>query len=171
MIDLTQKKDWPEHKTMCKMFKTSMEHVAGWNLHDFPFSFYPAKGYLCSYNVVNFLIAKSIHNIGLFKRLCGCYNEVGFGEFGAKMIADFQQSKPTPEDMFAKTGLSPDFFPLSKPFPEGTDISKIDCWKTYMEAREYSMDDAAPLILEVPLTIFHIVNKFFDKSKKEKGMI
>lgn len=34
------KDDWKKHKTVCKEFKTSIDHIKDWNLHQFPFNFY-----------------------------------------------------------------------------------------------------------------------------------
>lgn len=130
-------------------------------MHNFPFDYYTQKDMLCNYNLVNVLEKNSLHNVGLFRRLCGCFRSKGWGQLGAEYIEAFQSSPPTPQQMFDVTGLPAEMFPLSKPFDEGYDVSQIDSWEKYMTVRGYSMNNLAPLVLEVPLTIWHIINKFY----------
>ncbi|KAJ3371790.1 hypothetical protein HDU91_004935 [Kappamyces sp. JEL0680] len=158
------KKDWPNHKQVCSEFKASMDHVADWNLHDFPFTFYNKSKILHNYNAVPFLTTHSLHNVGLFQRLCGCFQQVPWGGLNANLLAQFQANRPTPEQMFAALGLPQEMFPLSKPFPDGTDVSGIDSWSSYFQARGYSLDSPAALILEVPLTLWHLINQFHLKT-------
>ncbi|KAI8911062.1 hypothetical protein EDD86DRAFT_204302 [Gorgonomyces haynaldii] len=155
------KKDWPQHKNICANLKKDMDHIKEWKLHDLPFDYYNNKTQLHNYNQVPFLASKNLHNVGLFRRLCGCFNNLGWGVLSGQMIAHFQQTQPTPEGMFEVTGLPKDLFPLSKPFDEKVDKTKIRSWKDYMEKRGYPLDSPAPLVLEVPLTIWHIINKFY----------
>jgi hypothetical protein len=142
-----------------------MDRVKTLGLHDLPFTYYNKDKQLANYAIVQYLISKGVHNIGLFKRLCGCFQNQGWGELAAEMIGEFKQIAPTPEKMFEISGLPQEMFPLSKAFPEGFDISTIDSWKSYMDVRGYSFDNPAPLILEVPLTIWHIINKYHLKKK------
>ena len=146
---------------MCANLKKDMDHIKDWKLHDLPFEFYNEKTQLANYNQVNLLSQKSLHNVGLFRRICGCFNQMGWGMLSAELIAQFQQTQPTPEQMFAATGLPREMFPLSKPFEEGFDVKTIDSWKKYFEVRGYSMDNPSALIMEVPMTIWHIINKFY----------
>jgi hypothetical protein len=96
-----------------------------------------------------------------------------WGVLSAQMLSRYQQTSPSPEQMFADTGLDQEMYPLSKPFEEGFDISTIDSWKSFYEARGYSLDNPSALVLEVPLTIFHLINQFHLKglpAMKEGGI-
>jgi hypothetical protein len=50
---------------------------------------------------------------------------------------------------------------LSKSFPDTVDKSKLDSWESYFKAKNWSMGNPAALLLEVPLTIWHILNKYY----------
>ena len=82
-----------------------MDHANDWKLHDFPFTFYNAENILYNYNTVPFLTTVSKHNIGLFQRLCGCFQQVPWGGLTARILQHFQQTSPSPEDMFKFFGL------------------------------------------------------------------
>jgi hypothetical protein len=55
-------------------------------------------------------------------------------------------------------------FPLSQPFPADFDISSIDSWEKYYEIKGYALDNPVALVLEIPLTIWHLINKFYLKD-------
>ncbi|KAJ3002988.1 hypothetical protein HKX48_001999, partial [Thoreauomyces humboldtii] len=155
------KKDWPTHKAVCKGFKANMDRIENENLHDLPFDFYNEQKQLHSFNQVAFLVQKDVHNIGIFRRLCACYNQIAYGELAAGHIAQMQAGNITdPRERFKLFGLSDVLFPLSAAYPEGTDVRTIDSWKKYYELRNIPMDDPAALVLEVPLTVWHMVNKY-----------
>jgi hypothetical protein len=145
-----------------------MAKVETMKLHHLPFSFYNKDKLLFHYSVVAFLTKRGFHNVGLFKRLCGCFTDREWGTLGAEILVQLSELKaiPTPAQLFDITGLPKEMFPLSKPFDSGVDISKIDSWENYIKIREYSNDNPAPLLLEVPLTIWHIVNKFHLKKQQ-----
>ncbi|KAJ3276599.1 hypothetical protein HDV01_004132 [Terramyces sp. JEL0728] len=165
------KQNWPVHKQTCKEFKASVDHVQEWELHNLPFTYYNSETQLHNYNVVPYLTTVNKHNVGLFQRLCGCFNEAPWGVLAARLIAHYQQTKPTPDQMFATLGLPQEMFPLSKSYDEGIcflkpgfDSASIDSWESYFKARGYSFDNPSALILEVPLTIFHMINQFHMKT-------
>lgn len=143
-----------------------MEKIKTLKLHDLPFDYYNSKKQMMSYSVVPFLTVKGLHNVGLFKRLCGCYRNQPFGTITADLMTELSKiSQPTPEDIFKVSGLPQEMYPLSEGFPDGTDISAIDTWEKFYKRRGYSFDNPAALLLEVPLTIWHIINKFYLKGK------
>ncbi|KAI8822995.1 uncharacterized protein EV422DRAFT_387526 [Fimicolochytrium jonesii] len=155
------KKDWPQHKPICPGFKANMQRVDKEKLHDLPFDFYNSEKQLASYNQVAFLAQKDVHNVGVFRRLCGCYSHLQYGELAAVHIQQMQSGQlADPLERFKLLGLSNELFPLSAPYPEGYNVREIDSWKKYYELKKLSMDDPAALVLEVPLTVWHILNKF-----------
>ncbi|KAJ3324095.1 hypothetical protein HDV06_000636 [Boothiomyces sp. JEL0866] len=158
------KQNWAVHKQTCKEFKVSVDHIQEWDLHNLPFAYYNKESQLHNYNVVPYLTTVNKHNVGLFQRLCGCFNEAPWGVLAARLIAHYQQTKPTPDQMFATLGLPEEMFPLSKPFDEGFDSTSIDSWENYFKSRGYSLDNPSALILEVPLTIYHMINQFHMKT-------
>jgi hypothetical protein len=99
------KRDWPNHKQNCQMFRKTVEHIKEWKLHDFPFSYYNSNKILCNYNAVPFLSSVGRHNAGVFQRMCGCFQEMPWGALGAHMLASFQQNQSSPELMFQALGL------------------------------------------------------------------
>ncbi|KAI8915306.1 hypothetical protein DFJ77DRAFT_548530 [Powellomyces hirtus] len=155
------KKDWPTHKAVCKGFKANMQRVENEKLHDLPFDFYNESKQLHSYNQVAFLVQHDVHNIGIFRRLCACYSQLGYGELAGGHIAQLQSGGVTdPLERFKLFGLSMALYPLSAAYPEGTDVRSIDSWRKYYEVRKISFNDPAALVLEVPLTVWHLVNKY-----------
>jgi hypothetical protein len=82
-----------------------MEHIETWKLHDFPFTFYNSEKILHNYNTVPFLTTVSKHNVGLFQRLCGCFQQVPWGGLTQRILQHFQQNNPSPEEMFNFFGL------------------------------------------------------------------
>jgi hypothetical protein len=114
------KKDWPDHKVMCKAFKATIDHIQEWGLHDFPFEFYNKDKILANYNIVPLLSTQDKHNVGLFRRLCGCFSDLQWGEVGQQILMELQASRD-PESVFAVLGLDQAMYPLSQPFP--TDVN------------------------------------------------
>ncbi|KAJ3056373.1 hypothetical protein HK097_007210 [Rhizophlyctis rosea] len=155
------KKDWPTHKQHCPSFKTNIERIQKDKLHDLPFTYYNNQTQLASYNQVTFLIQHDVHNVGVFRRLCGCYQENPYGELAAEQIAQLQQmGQQDPVLRFRMFGLSMDLYPLSADLPADVDPRSIDTWKKFYEVRKLAFDNPAALVLEVPLTIWHIINKY-----------
>ncbi|KAI8593401.1 hypothetical protein BDZ88DRAFT_404552 [Geranomyces variabilis] len=155
------KKDWPTHKLLCPSFKLKMQRIETEHIHDLPFDYYNEKKQLHSYNQVTFLVQKDVHNIGVFRRLCACYAQVGYGELAGQHIAQLQQQNiQDPLERFKLFGLSQALYPLSAAYPEGFDVRSIDSWKTYYEVRGIPFDDPAALVLEVPMTVWHLINKY-----------
>ncbi|KAJ3288744.1 hypothetical protein HK104_007993 [Borealophlyctis nickersoniae] len=155
------KKDWPNHKQMCQSFKANMQRIEKEHLHDLPFTYYNSKTQLANYNQVTFLVHHNVHNVGVYRRLCGCYQEQPYGELVGEQIALLQANNITDAAArFSLLGLSMDLYPLSKPFGEGVDVRKLSSWKDFYEARGLQMNNPAALVLEVPLTVWHLINKF-----------
>ncbi|TPX67874.1 hypothetical protein SpCBS45565_g03449 [Spizellomyces sp. 'palustris'] len=155
------KKDWTTHKQACPVFKAYMSRIDQENLHDFPFDYYNDKIQLHAYNQVNFLIHNDVHNVGVFRRLCHCYSQVPYGELAAQQLAQLQVANvQDPLERFKLFGLSMQLYPLSAPYPEGTNLRDIDSWKKFYELRNIPMSDPAALVLEVPMTLWHLINKY-----------
>ncbi|EGF82527.1 hypothetical protein BATDEDRAFT_34496 [Batrachochytrium dendrobatidis JAM81] len=169
------KKDWPQHKPMCGLLKINVAHLEEWKLHNLPFDFYTEKSPLASYNQVPFLSQQGYHNVGIFRRLCGCYNNVACGEMAANMLAQIQDTNPSAQEKFTMLGLPDEMYPLSKPFPKDFDVNTIVDWKTLFEARGWSFDNPAALVLDIPMTIWYLTNRFVIQGlaaqKKEPCLI
>ncbi len=141
-----------------------MLRVEQQSLHDFPFTFYNSKKILASYNQVNLLVQHGLHNIGAFKRLCGCYRDVPYGQLWFEQVLQFRAVKASNKDMFDCLGLPDEMFPLSKAPKEGVDPLGIKSWKELYEARDWSLDNVAALILHVPMTVYYLINKYHLKT-------
>jgi hypothetical protein len=146
------------------LFKKNVDHIKEWKLHEFPFSYYNPENILCNYNVVPFLSSVRRHNLGVFQRLCGCFQEMPWGSLGAHVLAQYQQNQNSPQEMFSLLGLPEEMFPMSSPFPPDFDLDSIDSWESFYKAKNYSFDNPAALVLEVPLTIWYLINKFHLKT-------
>ncbi|KAJ3126479.1 hypothetical protein HK098_007461 [Nowakowskiella sp. JEL0407] len=146
------KKDWPNHKNICKMWKATMQRVTEENLHDLPFTYYNKTKQLQSYNTALFLSNSNVHNRGVFRRLCHCFDNEPFGELGAQLdqIED-------PNARFLELGVPNEMHPLNKAVPNP---EKIDSWKKYYDVKGIPFDSPIALALESPLTLFHLINKF-----------
>lgn len=142
-----------------------MVRIDEWKLHDLPFEFYNTAKQLAGYNQVPFLSRHGLHNVGVFRRLCGCFAKVPFGELAGQFIVNLQASSPNPESKFRMLGLPMHAFPMAKPFPPNVNVSDIDSWKSLFEARGWPLDSPLPLVLDVPMTIWHFINKFVIKAK------
>ncbi|KAJ3000030.1 hypothetical protein HDV02_000982 [Globomyces sp. JEL0801] len=160
------KAGWPTHKMQCADFKATMSHISDWNLHDFPFTYYNKDNILNNYNVVPFLDSKKRHNVGLFARLCGCFNQLPWGAISAHLIQRFRTQQADPQTMFKSLGLPQEMFPLSAPFPADVDVTEIDSWKALYTAKKYSFDNPAALILDTPMTVWHCINQFILKRSE-----
>ncbi|KAL2919138.1 hypothetical protein HK105_201411 [Polyrhizophydium stewartii] len=158
------KKSWPEHKMLCAGFKRQMSHVEEYKLHSFPFSFYTAKAPLANYNLVPYLNQQGYHNIGVFRRLCGCYNQVPCGEIGAQTLAEIQQENASAQRKFEYMGLPQELYPLAKPLPADVDVSSIDSWESLFKARGWQLDSPAAFVLDIPMTVWFLANKFALKN-------
>ncbi|KAH6584561.1 hypothetical protein BASA60_000925 [Batrachochytrium salamandrivorans] len=158
------KKDWAQHKPMCSLLKTNVAHLEEWKLHDLPFDFYTAKSPLSSYNQVPFLTQQGYHNIGIFRRLCGCYNSTPCGEMASEYLAQIQATNPSAQEKFAMLGLPEEMYPLSKPLPSGFDVNTIVDWKTLFKARGWSLNNPAALVLDIPMTIWYLANRHVVKD-------
>ncbi|KAI8802992.1 hypothetical protein BJ742DRAFT_512482 [Cladochytrium replicatum] len=162
------KKNWTQHKQLCPSFKACMKRLeAPDSMHDFPFTFYNSKqNQLQSFNAVNFLSRNELHNVGLFRRFCHCFDNVPFGELA------FQLQKQIPEggkELFDTLGLAQDMYPLSKALKlkDGEEPAKaVTSWKSYFDAAGIPFDSPSALVLESPLTVFHLLTKYYLPSLK-----
>lgn len=158
------------HKQMCASFKGNMTHLADWSLHAFPFSFYPKDKPFCSYNLVTLLVNHGLHNVGIFRRLCHCYQSTAFGELGGERMAQIAAAEVTdPWDKFETLGLTKEWFPLSKPL---VDARKITGWKELYAAKGIPTDDVGCLVFDHVMTVWHLLNKFvLDGITAKDGML
>ncbi|KAI9098233.1 hypothetical protein DFS34DRAFT_649820 [Phlyctochytrium arcticum] len=155
------KKDWPTHKQVCPQFKTYMARIEKENLHDLPFDYYNSKKQLHNYNQVTLLIHSDVHNVGVYRRLCHCYQQTPYGELAGQQIQHLQANNiQDPLERFKLFGLNMHWFPLSNAYPDGLDTRSIDTWEKFYNARSIPMSDPAALVFEVPMTIWHIINKY-----------
>ncbi|KAI9199856.1 uncharacterized protein BJ171DRAFT_199257 [Polychytrium aggregatum] len=161
------KKDWPQHKLMCPSFKANMARLENESLHNMPFTYYSSSAkHLSNYNQMPFLVNKERHNMGLYRRLCNCYNQFPFGELTGENAAQIQNNNITdPKAKFDTLALPDELYPLNKALPDDVDPRSVDSWQKYFEAKGLPFDSPVALILEVPLTIWHLLNTYYLKDK------
>ena len=144
------------HKQVCSLFKANMDHIVSMSLHDFPFTYYPQSKPLGNYNTVNTLVKHGVHNIGVYRRLCLCYQDVPMGDLFSETMTMIKDSKITnPKDIFNTSGLESGWFPLSAPLKNSRNIKN---WKDLFETKGISFDDIAPFVLDNPMTVWHFLN-------------
>ncbi|KAJ3033254.1 hypothetical protein HDV00_006544 [Rhizophlyctis rosea] len=131
------------------------------NLHDLPFDFYNSHIQLTNFNLHTFLVRNDIHNKGVFRRLCGCYCEVPYGDLAAEREARLQETRLDDEfkARFQMLGLSMDLYPMDADFLQSVNPRSIDTWEAFYTVRRLKFDDPAALVLEVPVTIWRVLNK------------
>ena len=133
-----------------------MDRIVSGSLHSFPFTYYPENKPLANYNTVNMLVKHGVHNVGVFRRLCACYQNVPMGELYSESLKTLEDAKITdPKDIFNATGLAEIWYPLSAPLKNSR---KIKTWKDLFEAKHAPFDDIAPFVLDHALTIWHFLN-------------
>ncbi|KAJ3118796.1 hypothetical protein HDU96_008520 [Phlyctochytrium bullatum] len=155
-------KDWPQHKIMCPTYKKNMIRLTSEKLHDLPFTFYNTKKQLENFNQVAFLVQNEIHNIGVYRRLCQCYQQLAWGEISGELAAQ-QGTLETAEEKFKLLGLPESMFPLGKPFDASVDIESIDSWETWYKANQLPLSSPVALVFEVPLTIWFLIKEYAPK--------
>ncbi|KAJ3223547.1 hypothetical protein HK099_000968, partial [Clydaea vesicula] len=121
---------------------------------------YNKKERLYDYNTVILLVHHALHNIGLYRRICHCFSKVPYGILGLEMYSQCKSVENNLNEQAKFLGVPESLLPLDKPFENGVDTRKIDSWKSYYENRNIPLDSPLALILEYPLTIFHLLNKF-----------
>ncbi|KAJ1534651.1 hypothetical protein HK096_003607, partial [Nowakowskiella sp. JEL0078] len=147
------KKDWPNHKLLCPMWKTTMKRAEDESFHNLPFPWYPKTKFLCTYNMALFLSKNAVHNAGVYRRLCHCFDNVPYGELGA-----LTQKIDDPKSRFNELGIPEEFYPLNKKFKG--DVKNITGWEKYYESIGIPLDSPVAMALECPLTVFHLINKY-----------
>jgi hypothetical protein len=158
------------HKQICTLFKADVDRIASDKLHSFPFTYYPENKPFGNYNTVNMLVKHGVHNIGVFRRLCICYQDVPMGDLYCETLQSFEAANVTdPKDIFNATGLKELWYPLSAPLKNSR---KIKNWKDLFEAKKVPFDDIAPFVLDHPLTIWHFLDThILDNVETGKGTL
>ncbi|KAI8618997.1 hypothetical protein BC830DRAFT_1106051 [Chytriomyces sp. MP71] len=158
-------KDWPNHKVMCSIYKANMQRLLDEDLNNFPFSFYKTDKRLDNYNQVPFLVQNDIHNVGVYRRLCQCFQQLQWGELSGELAAqmDADGVKDDEEKRFALSGLPKDLFPFGRQFKKGLDPETIDTWEAWYNAYNLSFSSPVALVFEVPLTVWFLIKKFAPK--------
>ncbi|KAJ3106538.1 hypothetical protein HDU97_006131 [Phlyctochytrium planicorne] len=152
-------KDWPQHKVMCPTYKKNMIRLTSEKLHDLPFTYYNTKKQLENFNQVAFLVKNEVHNIGVYRRLCQCYQQLAWGEISGEIAAQ-QSAAGTELEKFELLGLPASMYPLGKPFDASVDISKIESWEDWYKANKLNLDSPVALVFEVPLTIWFLIKEY-----------
>jgi hypothetical protein len=135
-----------------------MARITSEDLHSFPFSFYKPEKPLHNYNQVNLLAKRGVHNHGVFRRLCSCFQSVAFGEISAEHLAQIEAANITdPKDIFDVLALDDCWFPLSAKL---NDARKITNWSQFCEAKKIPHDDIGSLVFDYALTVWFMLNKF-----------
>ncbi|KAJ3075173.1 hypothetical protein HDU98_009010 [Podochytrium sp. JEL0797] len=155
-------KDWPNHKIMCPIYKANMERLTAENLHGFPFTWYNATKHLDNYNQVPFLVEKEIHNIGVYRRLCQCFQQLQWGELTGELAVQMAADtlKGDEEKQFACSGLPKELFPFGRELKKGVDPESINGWEDWYKAYGLPLDSPVALVFEVPLTVWYLVKKY-----------
>ncbi|KAJ3352740.1 hypothetical protein HDU83_007688 [Entophlyctis luteolus] len=158
-------KDWPNHKAMCPIYKSNMERLAAEDLHAFPFDFYSSKKQLDNYNQVPFLVEKGLHNIGVYRRLCQCFQQLQWGELSGELEVQMNSDavKNDERKKFKCTGLPDELFPLGRPLKAGVDPDTIENWKDWYGAYDLPFSSPVALVFEVPLTVWYLIKKYAPK--------
>ncbi|KAJ3187565.1 hypothetical protein HK101_009367 [Irineochytrium annulatum] len=160
-------KDWPQHKIMCSTYKNNMIRLADEKLHDLPFTFYNSKKQLENFNQVPFLVQNDVHNIGVYRRLCPCFQQLAWGEISGEIAAQ-SADLPDAEAKFKLLGLPAEMFPLGKAFDSTVKIDEITTWEAWYKAVGLPLSSPVALVFEVPLTIWYLI-KEFAPVRTEKG--
>jgi len=165
-----QKKDWPVHKEMCKMFKGIMEKSATRSLDDFPFTFYNTKNkrVFYDYNHVALLAHNYLHNIGLFRRLCPCFNQVPYGCLSLETLSALFKFGDDLEKQAGALGVPEDFLPLPQEFNQSYDPKSINSWTDFYENRKLDFSSPLALALEYPMTVFYLMREYVLPKRKEE---
>lgn len=157
--DCAEKTESP-HNNTCATFAGIMAHAIKLKANKFPFTFYTDSDPLMSYNVVPFLIENGFYNKGLWK----CYSKNKFlaipsGAITASIVNQMMTSgSKNDRERFAIYNLPETLFPLNKKLD--IDLAKLDSWEAYYKAKELPMSDPSAVLLEVPLTIWYMVQQF-----------
>jgi hypothetical protein len=116
------------------------------------------------------LVKHGVHNVGVFRRLCICFQNVPMGDLYFETIKSLEAANITdPKDIFNTTGLEEVWYPLSAPLKTPR---KIKNWKDLFEAKKVPFDDIAPFVLDHPLTIWHFLNTYIlDDVTAGKGCL
>ncbi|RKO96210.1 hypothetical protein CAUPRSCDRAFT_12097 [Caulochytrium protostelioides] len=153
----------PNHaQQQCAAFGLQMGHREKWKIDQFPFTWSNEKQLLHAYNQVNFLTQRGIHNMGLWRRLCGCFQNRKWGELSAELRGTWGELSGADEAAkaqarFETLHLNAALFPLDKALAKAPDA--IHTWQDYYEAVGLPLDDPAALLLEVPLTLWWILRQ------------
>ncbi|KAJ3142014.1 hypothetical protein HK100_003877 [Physocladia obscura] len=155
-------KDWPNHKIMCPIYKSNMDRLAAEELHALPFEFYNGKKQLDNYNQVPFLVEKELHNVGVYRRLCQCFQQLQWGELSGELEVQMTADaiKNDEQKKFKCTGLPEELYPLGRPLKEGVDPDRINNWEDWYNAYDLPLSSPVSLVFEVPLTVFFLVKKY-----------
>ncbi|KAI9339394.1 hypothetical protein BDR26DRAFT_1007923 [Obelidium mucronatum] len=155
-------KDWPNHKVMCPIYKSNMTRLTEENLHGLPFDFYNSKKQLENFNQVPFLVEKDIHNVGVYRRLCQCFQQLQWGELSGELAVQMEadQLKGDLEKQFNCTGLPKELYPLGKPLKNGVKPEDIESWADWYKAYDLPLSSPVALVFEMPLTVWYLIKKY-----------
>ncbi|KAJ3007888.1 UNVERIFIED_CONTAM: hypothetical protein HDU68_003304 [Siphonaria sp. JEL0065] len=155
-------KDWPNHKIMCPIYKSNVQRLTEENLHGLPFDFYNSKKQLENFNQVPFLVEKEIHNIGVYRRLCQCFQQLHWGELSGELAVQMAADplKGDAEKQFACTGLPQELYPLGRGLKEGAKPEDIETWEDWYKAYDLPLSSPVALIFEMPLTVWYLIKKY-----------
>ena len=119
------------------------------------------------YNAVIHLIKNGKHNIGLYKRLCNCFNEVPFGEMSIQLDAALDEIDAKDYHKQAELlGIPLEMFPLDKQLPSVE--TALESWAGYFEGAGLKLDSPVAFILETPLSVAFAIYKYFVKFGQGK---
>ncbi|ORY51361.1 hypothetical protein BCR33DRAFT_675996 [Rhizoclosmatium globosum] len=155
-------KDWPTHKVMCGIYKQNMQRLADENLHGLPFDFYNAKKQLENFNQVPFLVEKDLHNVGVYRRLCQCFQQLQWGELTGELAVQMAAEGLEGNELgqFNCTGLPKELFPLGKALNAGVTPESIESWEDWYKAYGLDMSSPVALVFEMPLTVWYLIKKY-----------
>ncbi|KAJ3237157.1 hypothetical protein HDU81_009913 [Chytriomyces hyalinus] len=155
-------KDWPNHKIMCGIYKANMQRLTDENLNNFPFTWYTSEKRLDNYNQVPFLVENELHNVGVYRRLCQCFQQLQWGELSGELAVqmDADAVKDDEKKRFLLTGLPLELFPLGRPPKAGVEPESIASWEDWYKAYNLPLTSPVALVFEMPLTVWHLIKKY-----------
>jgi hypothetical protein len=125
------------------------------------FLVYNSKTTLPVYNLLEFLVKNSIMAVGVYRRLTNHFATVPFGRVLDSMKSELDEMDELSEK-YQMMGIPGELAPLSS----AKDASKIVDWQSLYQVLGLDLSQPLALVLEVPMTLYFILKKFFFHAGK-----
>ena len=154
---------------MCPSYKNHVNHITSKQLHTTLSSTFPWYLPLHNYNQVHFLASIDLHNVGVYRRLCQCFQALAWGEISGELEAQMDRAKTegkmSEKEIFSLTGLPEELFPLGRGLDDNWKggVEGINSWKDWYEAMALDVSSPVALVFEYPLTLWYLIKKYAPK--------